>query len=268
MSPYGNIDLGCHYLNHCWFLIFPDHLIFNGTDGLYIDGLLHYSSLPKSSSLMEREEGQHFSQLFMALRMHGVLDSKWFTGVPLLICQLGNFVLVNVAVKSFESCSYLTGVCAARLQEHLTNMEVHNVVHICNQLAAILNSSSCMKIVEYFVKFPWNIHIHRIAINNPALVQIMVWCQTGYKPLFEPIMAYFTDTYVSLSWCHCNSFQRAIWKTSRPWTSSRRLGSWNCSVTITTHFKVEETCLCSQPTLDLFDRHSLLMRWDTKVFPL
>ena len=32
--------------------------------------------------------------------------------------------------------------------------------------------------------------------NNPALVQIMACRQTGDKPLSEPMMAYFTDSYM------------------------------------------------------------------------
>ena len=34
--------------------------------------------------------------------------------------------------------------------------------------------------------------------NNLALVQIMAWCQTGDKPLSEPMMAWFGDIYASL----------------------------------------------------------------------
>ena len=34
-------------------------------------------------------------------------------------------------------------------------------------------------------------------INNiPALVQIMAWCQIGAKPLSEPTMAWFPDSYM------------------------------------------------------------------------
>ena len=32
--------------------------------------------------------------------------------------------------------------------------------------------------------------------NKPALVQVMVWRRTGDKPLPEPMMAQFTDTYM------------------------------------------------------------------------
>ena len=32
--------------------------------------------------------------------------------------------------------------------------------------------------------------------NKPALVQVMVWRQTGDKPLPEPMMAQFTHTYM------------------------------------------------------------------------
>ena len=32
--------------------------------------------------------------------------------------------------------------------------------------------------------------------NKPALVQVMVWHQTGDKPLPEPMVAQFTDAYI------------------------------------------------------------------------
>ena len=40
-------------------------------------------------------------------------------------------------------------------------------------------------------------NIPRSAIDNkPALVQVMAWCQTGDKPLPEPMMTQFIDTYM------------------------------------------------------------------------
>ena len=39
--------------------------------------------------------------------------------------------------------------------------------------------------------------VSKIPIDNKAeLVQIMVWCLTGDKLLSEPMMAYYTDTYM------------------------------------------------------------------------
>ena len=32
--------------------------------------------------------------------------------------------------------------------------------------------------------------------NKPALIQVMAWCRTGPKPLPEPMMTQFTDTYM------------------------------------------------------------------------
>ena len=41
------------------------------------------------------------------------------------------------------------------------------------------------------------IHKHKVWISNkPALVQIMAWHRTSDKPLSEPMMAGFTDTYM------------------------------------------------------------------------
>ena len=34
--------------------------------------------------------------------------------------------------------------------------------------------------------------------NSHALVKVMAWCQTGAKPLPEPILTQFTDTYMPL----------------------------------------------------------------------
>ena len=39
--------------------------------------------------------------------------------------------------------------------------------------------------------------VHKGPINNiPALVQIMAWCRPGDKPLSEPMLVCFTDTYM------------------------------------------------------------------------
>ena len=43
--------------------------------------------------------------------------------------------------------------------------------------------------------------------NKPALVQMMAWCQTGDKPLSEPMMVQFTDANV----CHSNSVESTHW---------------------------------------------------------
>ena len=32
--------------------------------------------------------------------------------------------------------------------------------------------------------------------NDPALIQIMTWCQIGDKPLSEPMLTWFTDTFM------------------------------------------------------------------------
>ena len=37
-----------------------------------------------------------------------------------------------------------------------------------------------------------------VIYNKLSLVQIMAWRQKGIKPLFEPMMAYFTNIYASL----------------------------------------------------------------------
>ena len=47
-------------------------------------------------------------------------------------------------------------------------------------------------LINISVKF-----VPRGQINNiPTLVQIMAWCKTGDKPLFEPMMTQFNDAYM------------------------------------------------------------------------
>ena len=39
----------------------------------------------------------------------------------------------------------------------------------------------------------------KVPIDNSALIQKMVWCQKGDKPLSEPMMVYVGDEYVRCS---------------------------------------------------------------------
>ena len=43
---------------------------------------------------------------------------------------------------------------------------------------------------------PVNAGVGALLNSKPAFVQIMVWRQTGVKPLFEPLMAKFIDVYM------------------------------------------------------------------------
>ena len=40
--------------------------------------------------------------------------------------------------------------------------------------------------------------VSRSPIDKPALVQVMAWCQTGAKPLPEPMLTQFTNSYMRL----------------------------------------------------------------------
>ena len=50
---------------------------------------------------------------------------------------------------------------------------------------------------EFLFKFHWNL-FPEVFHNKPALVQVMAWCQTGEKPLPEPMMTQFAEAYVAL----------------------------------------------------------------------
>ena len=55
----------------------------------------------------------------------------------------------------------------------------------------LVNEKFCI-MINISLKFVPNGQIN----NIPALVQIMVWHQIGDKPLFEPMMAQFSDAYM------------------------------------------------------------------------
>ena len=55
---------------------------------------------------------------------------------------------------------------------------------------------SWMKKFKISIKMSLNFVPKGSIDNNPALVQIMAWRQTGDKPLSEPILTWFTDAYI------------------------------------------------------------------------
>ena len=66
----------------------------------------------------------------------------------------------------------------------------------CDKMAAILQTAfwnifSIMKIYEFQLKFHWNLFPR---VQLAAWVLIMVWPQTGKKPLSATMKAWFTDT--------------------------------------------------------------------------
>ena len=50
------------------------------------------------------------------------------------------------------------------------------------------NSFYCLKIVLFVSNFS-ETFVKDLNSNNPALVQIMAWCQVGDKPLLEAMLA-------------------------------------------------------------------------------
>ena len=61
--------------------------------------------------------------------------------------------------------------------------------------------------------------------NNPALVQIMAWCRIGNKPLSEPMLTRFIDTYIYVTLGgdeltkFFNGFSYWLWRTSNVLTN-------------------------------------------------
>ena len=53
-----------------------------------------------------------------------------------------------------------------------------------------------MKITEFRFDFSLKFVPSSPIYNEPALVQVMAWRQTGDKPLLEPMLTHFTDAYM------------------------------------------------------------------------
>ena len=70
-----------------------------------------------------------------------------------------------------------------------------------DEMAAILadDNFKCIFLYENY-RIPIRISLKFVSRspidNKPALVQVMAWRRTGDKPLPEPILARFTDTYI------------------------------------------------------------------------
>ena len=55
---------------------------------------------------------------------------------------------------------------------------------------------SWMKMIEFQYKFHWFFFPMSLINNKPKLVQVMVWHQTGNKPLPEPMLTQVINTYM------------------------------------------------------------------------
>ena len=84
--------------------------------------------------------------------------------------------------------------------------------------------------------------VPKVPINNiPALVQIMAWCQTGDKPLSEPMMTQFNDAYMRhlASTSYCYNMLRSGNTYLHQWN-----GSWLWLVTCSVPQHYLNQCLC------------------------
>lgn len=80
----------------------------------------YFCSLPKSSGLIEREEGQMFINLYMSLRLYGITDSKWIlvwyhvSRASVKISTIHFFLIMKLIIckicKQWISCLKL-GLC-------------------------------------------------------------------------------------------------------------------------------------------------------------
>ena len=91
------------------------------------------------------------------------------------------------------------------------------------KMAALLettfsNSIWSMKKCEFLIKFCWTLSLVVQLTIIKQMYQIMAWHQTGDKPLFETVMAWFADAYMcylaSVSWKNADCWLIIIWTPS------------------------------------------------------
>ena len=123
--------------------------------------------------------------------------------------KIGNKVMYHAGHAHFMiwKCfpHYWPFVWGIHPQHHITSQSLNGLTHWGrHKMAAIsqttlsnaffFNESCCV-----LLKISWKYVRKDPIVNNPALVQIMAWCQTSNKPLSEPMIASFGDVYMHLS---------------------------------------------------------------------
>ena len=133
------------------------------------------------------------------------------------ICQESNGVYKNktnkmIELNSYEYAKYVHFSCdvVAYLRYNVNDVfkrlkcidtlgPRQNGGPFANILKRLFLNEHFLILIKMSLKF-----IHEDPINMSALVQIMAWRKRGNKPLLEPMLAYFTDTYMrhsaAMSW--------------------------------------------------------------------
>ena len=87
--------------------------------------------------------------------------------------------------SSFSILNTITDAVTAELAQINTLRSRQNGCHFAYDKAIFLNENCCI-LIQTSLKFVSNGPTN----NNPALVQIVAWCQTGDKPLYELMMTW------------------------------------------------------------------------------
>ena len=98
-------------INTLWIKISPEHNVSHCIRGTFLwiwnfDPCIFYS-LPKAQAVIEREEGQGFTALFMALRLHGITDSKWKKMYKVNCCIIVIIRLYDVKIIFFSLTNWM-----------------------------------------------------------------------------------------------------------------------------------------------------------------
>ena len=114
---------------------------------------------------------------------HGT--QMWLSSVLERSAWLVSWVSMEIWPPCWHLASFILEVNSSppgKNGRHLGRRQIQ--MHFINENDRIL--------IQISLKF-----VHMSLIDNkPALVQVMAWCRRGDKPLPEPMLTWFTDTYM------------------------------------------------------------------------
>ena len=182
-----------HYLNHCWNIVNWTlgkklHWNFNRNSNIFIQEIVFKNVVCKMASILSRPQWVNAEQY-----LQSKIDQTWcrsshkFVHLVRHLCVietgkifivLGKMYFLNISKAGFHSLfeiyMHLLAIHVMMAFPRNTSRPRHNVifrwVFLNENIRISINIS--LKIIA---RGPIN--------NNPALVQIMAWCQPGDKPL-------------------------------------------------------------------------------------
>ena len=117
----------------------------------------------------------------------------------MLITKISHKIIVGIYLNVTYKIKFILTIILAN-QMDFRQVGLFNFLHLDRgNIAAILEQHFNCIFVVFLFKFNWNL-LSRIQfiMNKPALVKIMAWRQTGYKPISEAVRVKFACAYMRL----------------------------------------------------------------------